>query len=151
MNEFEFANDLNEKFDDLNLNYNDILAVEVSICKENYITDEQKIYKDIIFEVPAKHTYEDIVKVIDAIDKEARAPVVDYENTEREEIHFDFIIMGTIWLKNGDRLEIEDDWDYYYYFFRYHPLVTIGEDLLNGTICTFGETSIRYIDGEDDE
>lgn len=150
MNEFEFANDLNEKFDDLNLNYNDILAVDVAIRKENYITDEQKISKDIIFEVPAKHTYEDIVKVIDAIDKEVRTPVIDYENTEREEIHFDFIIMGIIWLKNGDRLEIEDDW-YNYYFFRYHPLVTIREELLNGTTCTFGETSIRYIEGEDDE
>lgn len=150
MIEFEFANALNGKFDDLNFNYNDILAVDVAICKENYITDEQKIYKDIIFEVPAHHTYDDIVKVIDAIDKEARTPVIDYENTEREEIHFDFNIMGTIWLNNGDRLEIEDDW-YNYYFLRYHPLVTIRDELLNGTSCTFGETSIHYIEGEDDE
>lgn len=151
MFEFEFANELNDTLERLNLSYNDIQAVEVGIYKKIYITDEQKIYKDIVFEVPAKHTYEDIVKVINAIDKEARTPVIDYEDTEREETHFDFIIGGVIWLNNGDRFEIEDDWDTYYYFFRHHPLVTIGEELLNGTTCTFGEITIRYNEEEYDE
>lgn len=150
MFEFEFAKELNYTLERLNLSYNDIQAVEVGIYKTIHITDEQKIYKDIVFEVPAKHTYDDIVKVINAIDKEALTPVIDYEDTDNEETHFDFIICGVIWLNNGDRFEIEDDWDTYYYFFRHHPLVTIGEELLNGTTCTFGEITMRYNEEEYD-
>lgn len=146
MNIFEFAKDLHDRLILLELSYEDIKAIDIKVLKKFWI-DEKPIKQEIIFQLPVQHTYKELVKIIDEIDKEILITILDYNN----ETHYNFDIEGTIWLKNGDWFSIEEDYEFDELFLSYHHIPIISDELLNGTSCAFGETSIRYIEGEDDE
>lgn len=146
MNIFEFAKDLNVRLNDVEKSYDDIKAIDIKVLKKYWI-DEKLIKQEIIFKLPQQHSYKDLVKMIDVIDKEILITILDYNN----KTHYNFDIKGNIWLKNGDWFSIEEDYEFEYMFLSYYHIPIISDELLNGTTCTFGETSIRYIEGEDDE
>lgn len=132
MNIFEFAKDLHDRLILLELSYDDIKAIDL----KKYWIDEKLIKQEIIFKLPVQHTYKELVKIIDEIDKEILITILDYNN----KTHYNFDIKGNIWLKNGDWFSIEEDYEYEYMFLSYHHIPIISDDLLNGTTCTFGET-----------
>ena len=138
MNIFYFSKDLHDRLVMLELSYEDIKAIDVKVIKKFWI-DEKPIKQKMIFKVPAHHTYGDIVKVIDAIDKEILITILDYNN----ETHYNFDIKGNIWLNNGDCFSIEEDYEFDYLFLRYYHIPIISDELLNVTTCLFGETTTQ--------
>lgn len=133
-----FKKDLNYYFDILNLSYDVIKAIDIKVCKHEYsrsaITKRQRIFK-----VPVKHTYDDLIKVIEEIDREVSTPVINYMFTEYQKASYNFEVSGTVWLKDGGWLEVEEEYDTHQKYLNFYSN-TIPEDLLNGTTCTFGET-----------
>lgn len=134
MNKFYFVEELNERLIILKMSYDDIKAIDVKVSKRFWI-DEKLIKQEIIFKLPIHHSYKELVKIIDEIDKEILITILDYNN----ETHYNFDIDGTIWLKNGDWISIEEDYEFDYLFLRYYRIPIIGEDLLNDKNCIFGE------------
>lgn len=128
MNIFYFSNDLNDRLVMLELSYGDIKAIDVKVIKKFWI-DENPIKQEIIFQVPVQHTYKELVKIIDEIDKEILITILDYNN----ETHYNFDIKGNIWLNNGDCFSIEEDYEFDKLFLRYYHIPIISDELLNGT------------------
>lgn len=133
-----FKTDLNYYFDILNLSYDVIKAIDIRVCKHEYnnsgITKRQRIFK-----VPVQHTYDDLIKVIDEIDREVTTPIINYKFTDHQQASYDFDVFGTVWLKDGGWLEVEEEYDTHEKYLNLYSK-TIPDDLLNGTTCTFGET-----------
>lgn len=138
MNIFEFAKDLHDRLILLELSYEDIKAIDIKVLKKFWI-DEKPIKQEIIFQLPVQHTYKELVKIIDEIDKEILIIILDYNN----ETHYNFDIEGNIWLKNGDWFSIEEDYEFDELFLSYHHIPIISDELLNGTSCAFGELTTQ--------
>lgn len=138
MNMFEFAQDLNDRLNDVKKSYDDIKAIDIKVLKKYWI-DEKLIKQEIIFKLPVQHTYKELVKIIDEIDKEILITILDHNN----KTHYNIEISGNIWLKNGAWFSIEEDYEFDYLFLSYYHIPIISDDLLNGTTCAFGELTTQ--------
>lgn len=134
MNKFYFSKNLSDRLFMLEMSYDDIKAIDVKVSKRFWI-DEKPIKQEIIFKLPIQHSYKELVKIIDEIDKEILITILDYNN----ETHYNFDIDGTIWLNNGDCFSIEEDYDFEDKILRYEHIPIISVDLLDNKTCLFGE------------
>lgn len=134
MNKFYFSKNLSDRLFMLEMSYDDIKAIDVKVSKRFWI-DKKLIKQEIIFKLPQQHTYKELVKIIDEIDKEILITILDYNN----ETHYNFDIDGTIWLNNGDCFSIEEDYDFEDKILRYEHIPIISVDLLDNKTCLFGE------------
>lgn len=134
MNKFYFSKNLSDRLFMLEMSYDDIKAIDVKVYKRFWI-DEKLIKQEIIFKLPQQHTYKELVKIIDEIDKEILITILDYNN----ETHYNFDIKGNIWLNNGDCFSIEEDYDFEDTILSYEHIPIISVDLLDNKTCLFGE------------
>ena len=131
MNIFKFRFELDCYLRYYNFTFEDIKAIDVKISKEESINGKS-ITKDYIFQLPPNHTYDEKIKVINAIDKESRKPLFIETGYGDLIEDFDFIISGTIWLNNGNWILIKQKRNFTAFDFISAPV--FSENILECTI-----------------
>lgn len=114
-----------------NFNIEDIKAIDVKITKQESINGKS-ITKDYIFQLPLNHTLDEKMKVVDAIDKESRKPLLIETGYGDFIEDYNFIISGTIWLNNGNWILIKQKRNFTVFDFNTVPV--FDENILECTI-----------------
>lgn len=93
---FEFEKELNKKFEQLNLSYDDIVAIDIFVLKDY----DDKIKETITYQLPVVHTHDDVLEFINKVNTESTVFKTNIVN---------FFISGTIWFNDNTWMDIEED------------------------------------------
>ena len=93
---FEFEKELNKKFEQLNLSYDDIVAIDIFVLKDY----DDKIKETMTYQLPVVHTYDDVLEFINKVNTESTVFKTNIVN---------FFISGTIWFNDNTWMNIEED------------------------------------------
>ena len=128
---FKFRFELESYLRYYNFNIEDIKAIDAKITKQESINGKS-ITKDYIFQLPPNHTTDEKMKVVDAIDKESRKPLLIETGYGDSIEDYNFIISGTIWLNNGNWILIKQKRNFTVFDFNTVPV--FDENILECTI-----------------
>ena len=128
---FKFRFELESYLRYYNFNIEDIKAIDAKITKQESI-NTKSITKDYIFQLPLNHTLDEKMKVVDAIDKESRKPLLIETGYGDFIEDYNFIISGTIWLNNGNWILIKQKRNFTVFDFNTVPV--FYENILECTI-----------------
>lgn len=128
---FKFRFELESYLRYYNFNIEDIKAIDAKITKQESI-NTKSITKDYIFQLPLNHTLDEKMKVVDAIDKESRKPLLIETGYGDFIEDYNFIISGTIWLNNGNWILIKQKRNFTVFDFNTVPV--FDENILECTI-----------------
>lgn len=114
---FEFEKELNKKFEQLNLGYDDIVAIDIFVLKDY----DDKIKETITYQLPVVHTHDDVLEFINKVNTESTVFKTNIVN---------FFISGTIWFNDNTWMNIEeDDEDDGFFYFEFRKPLPIQSDL----------------------
>lgn len=114
---FEFKNELNKRFNQLYLGYDDIVAIDIFVLKDY----DNKIKETMIYQLPVEHTYDDVLEFINK---------VNTESTVFESNIVNFFISGTIWFKDNTWMSIEEhDEEEGLFYFEFRKPLAINQEL----------------------
>ena len=113
---FEFENQLNKRFEQLNLGYDDIVAIDIYVLKDY----DDKIKETMIYKLPVVHTYDDVLEFINKVNTESTVFKTNIVN---------FFISGTIWFNDNTWMNIEEDEDDGFFYFEFRKPLPIQSDL----------------------
>ena len=113
---FEFENQLNKRFEQLNLGYDDIVAIDIYVLKDY----DDKIKETMIYQLPVVHTYDDVLEFINKVNTESTVFKTNIVN---------FFISGTIWFNDNTWMNIEEDEDDGFFYFEFRKPLPIQSDL----------------------
>lgn len=119
---FEFENQLNKRFEQLNLGYDDIVAIDIYVIKDY----DDKIKETITYKLPVVHTYDEVLEFINKVNTESTV----FKTNEHEVVHF--FISGTIWLNDNTWITIElyeEDGEEEFFYFELRKPLPIQSDL----------------------
>lgn len=113
---FEFEKQLNKRFNQLNLGYDDIVAIDIYVIKDY----DDKIKETITYQLPVVHTYDDVLEFINKVNTESTVFKTNIVN---------FFISGTIWFNDNTWMNIEEDDEEEFFYFELRKPLPIQSDL----------------------